>query len=128
MVISLKSYAVTRVSDFEDSKFFQAVLETQSKDQYVSEFFGSVGLFTSAFRVWKISNTGSSSIEIKKIIIRGAMYSAQTDCPETLRPKEVCKLGVRFSPTVEGYFTGQLDFIFSEGGNIYFDFSGSGVR
>ena len=98
------------------------------RDQYLSANFGITFVHMSQYRDWTITNTGLSDLNINKIIIRGVMFDAQTNCPRIMLPKKKCLLRARYNPFTEGFHSGQLDVIFNEGGNIYIDLYGNAHR
>ncbi len=98
------------------------------EDQRISEFFGNVQLNMSAWRSWKITNTGDTDLEFKSMTLGGVMYNGSTDCPDILPAQKSCIIDIRFTPFSEGYHTGYLDVITVDDGNMYFDFWGYGVR
>ena len=102
--------------------------EAQPNTQYLSEFYGNVPMNFMEARAWSITNNGQSSIYFDRIIIRGVMFSARTNCPAMLMPQQRCTVEADFQPFAQGYFTGELDITFIQGGNIFIDLSGYGVR
>jgi hypothetical protein len=126
LAFGLSANAKLRIEGVQQPATIQA--PAAGDDQHISEFFGNVQLNMSDYRSWKITNTGDTEIQFLEMNLQGMMYSGSTNCPETLAAGAKCEISIRFSPFTEGYHSGYLDVIVNEGGNMYFDFWGYGVR
>ncbi|WII72937.1 hypothetical protein QJS83_03510 [Bdellovibrio sp. 22V] len=102
-------------------------IEAQGQDQYYNYNFGTVFVNSRHFVDFTLSATGDEPTVIRRIWISGAMYSADTNCPEILNPGEKCTARVFFWPYAEGHHWGELTFVLGQN-NIYIRLFGATWR
>ncbi len=102
-------------------------VEAKPVDQYHSYNFGAVTVGFRMYADFTLTASGTEATEVKGISIGGAMYDAQSNCPQVLNPGQTCTTRVFFWPRIEGGHWGRLVFSLKEN-KILIDLFGNGMR
>lgn len=93
-------------------------LQTQAQDQYYNYSFGTVFVNTRAWADFTLTANGPDATLVRRIVIRGFAYDADSNCPEVLMPGRTCTTRVYYWPTSQGPHWGELTFVLNDS-NIY---------
>ncbi|MBJ6727453.1 beta strand repeat-containing protein [Geomesophilobacter sediminis] len=123
-IISLNAVAVSG----------QLTLSSQTAPGHSSLAFGNVPVGSNSDQFMTVSNTGTAPITISSLSGFAAPYSIVSgpSLPTTLQPGDSMTLGVRFSPTQAGSFSGinsQINIITNNSSwNAVVDLTGTGIQ
>jgi len=91
-------------------------IEVQGDTQYLSYYFGRVPLNSRQSVSYTLSNlSDKSDVKIERITIGGMFYSADTNCPDILKPGQKCLTSIAYWPSFEGSHHGELVWYTSDG-------------
>ncbi|AUN98373.1 hypothetical protein C0V70_09700 [Bacteriovorax stolpii] len=76
---------------------------------------------------YRVTNTGTTPLNMIRATIGGTNYGASTNC-RTLQPGERCSFRIDYRPFFEGYHTGRFTLSFDQDSHIVVDVSGQAVR
>lgn len=85
------------------------------KDQTYSYSFGATPVTMPRYADFKLNNHGPEDLIIDRIGISGIDFDAYFNCPKTLPAGSFCTIRVRFAPWNEGFKTGRLSILTSDG-------------
>lgn len=76
---------------------------------------------------YRVTNTGTTPLNLVRATISGANFSANTNC-RTIQPGQRCSFRIDYRPFFEGYHVGRFLLSFDQDSQILVDVSGQAVR
>jgi hypothetical protein len=98
-----------------------------SGDQTLDFDFGKVPVGDTYYTFFTLTAPADKDLKITDIGITGEMYTAFTECGETLAAGTSCDTEVDFAPTAVGIHEGQLGFA-TDLGNVLVNLKGEGIE
>lgn len=83
-------------------------VSTMAADKYYNYNFGHVWVNQRVYADLTLTATGTAPVDIRRLVIRGSAYDAQSNCPALLPPGRTCTTRVFFWPLHEGSYYGDL--------------------
>lgn len=90
-------------------------------------YFGTQRVYSYSSIAYRVTNTGTTPLNMLRATIGGANYRASTNC-RTLMPGERCSFRIEYNPFFEGYHTGRFLLTFDQDSQIMVDVSGQAIR
>lgn len=90
-------------------------------------YFGMQRVHSYSTIAYRVTNTGTTPLNMIRATIGGTNYSAATNC-RTLMPGERCSFRIDYRPFFEGYHTGRFTLSFDQDSHIVVDVSGQATR
>lgn len=90
-------------------------------------YFGMQRVHSFSTITYRVTNTGTTPLNVVRATIGGANFMANTNC-RMLMPGGVCSFRIDYNPFFEGYHTGRFTLSFDQDSHIVVDVSGQATR